>query len=79
MEHAKAHRTKKEKKEMSHFGKFVTEGNEKADDLAKARRAVLHEGFVVGARAKPVQQERSVRSLAVRSQLSLLGGGMERM
>ena len=28
VEHVKAHRTKKEKKEMSHFGKFVTEGNE---------------------------------------------------
>ena len=33
--HVKAHCTKKEKKVMSHFEKFVTEGNEKADDLAK--------------------------------------------
>ena len=33
VEHVKAHRTKKEKKEMSHFEKFVTEGNEKADEL----------------------------------------------
>ena len=36
MEHVKAHRTKKEKQEMSHLEKFVTEGNEKADELAKA-------------------------------------------
>ena len=35
VEHVKAHRTKKEKKDMSHFEKFVTEGNEKADELAK--------------------------------------------
>ena len=38
--HVKAHRTKKEKKEMSHFEKFVIEGNEKADDLAKGRSNV---------------------------------------
>ena len=31
----KAHRTKKEKKEMTLFEKFVTEDNEKADELAK--------------------------------------------
>ena len=31
-----AHRTKKEKKKMSHFERFVTKGNEKADELAKA-------------------------------------------
>ena len=36
MVEVKAHRTKKEKKEMSHFESFVTEGNEKADELAKA-------------------------------------------
>ena len=32
VEHAKAHRTKKEKTQMSHVEKFVTEGNEKADE-----------------------------------------------
>ena len=36
MVEVKAHRTKKEKKEMSHFESFVTDGNEKADELAKA-------------------------------------------
>ena len=43
VEHVKAHRTKKDKKEMSQFGKFVAEGNEKADELAKAV-AMLDEG-----------------------------------
>ena len=40
VEHVKAHRTKKDKKEMSHFERFVTEGNEKADVLAKNRSNV---------------------------------------
>ena len=47
VEHVKAHRTKKEKKEMSHFEKFVTEGNETADELAKAG-ALMDEGFICG-------------------------------
>ena len=34
VEHVKAHRTKKEQKEISCFEKFVTEGNEKGDELA---------------------------------------------
>ena len=58
VEHVKAHRTKKDKKEMSHFEKkFVTEGNEKADELAK-EGAMLDEGFMAETRAKTVQQER---------------------
>ena len=36
VKHAKAHRTEKDKREMWHFGTFVTDGNEKADELAKA-------------------------------------------
>ena len=30
VEHVKAHRTKKDKKDMSHFERFVTDGNEEA-------------------------------------------------
>ena len=45
VEHVKAHRTKKEKKNMSQFERFVTEGNKKADELAKAG-AMLDEGFL---------------------------------
>ena len=58
VEHAKAHRSKKDKKEMSHFEKLVTKGNEKADELAKAG-AMLNEGYVAQVRAKTVQQERA--------------------
>ena len=36
VEHVEAHRTKNGKKFLSHVEKFVTEGNEKADELAKA-------------------------------------------
>ena len=53
----KAHRTKKDKKEMSYFENFVTEGNKKADELAK-KGAMLDEGFMADARAKTMEQER---------------------
>ena len=79
VEHVKAHRTKEEKKEMSHFEKFVTEGKEKADELAIAG-AMLDEGFRTEARAKTMQQERrGVCSSAVYSQLPLFSGRMERL
>ena len=52
VEHVNAHRTKKEK-DMSHFAKFVAEGNEKADEAAKAG-AMLGEGFMAEVRAKTV-------------------------
>ena len=57
VEHVKAHHAKKEKENMSQFEKFVTEGNEKAEDLAKAG-TMLNEGFMAEARAKTVLQER---------------------
>ena len=65
VEHVKAHRTKKEKKEMSKYEKFVTKGNEKADELAKAG-AMLDEGFMAEARAKTMQQEREEMYVALR-------------
>ena len=37
VERAMAHRTKKEKKNMPHFERFVTEGNEKVDGFGKSR------------------------------------------
>ena len=40
VEHLKAHRTKKEKENMSHFEKCVTEGNEKADDRSNVGRRI---------------------------------------
>ena len=57
VEHVKAHRTKKDKTYLSDFEKFVTEGNEKADELAK-EGAMLDEGNMVETRAKTAQQER---------------------
>ena len=45
--HVKAHRTKKEK--MTQFERFVTEGDEKADELAKAG-GMLDEGFMAEVR-----------------------------
>ena len=73
---SKAHRTEKDKKEMPHFERFVTDGNEKADELAK-EGAMLDEGLMAQTRAKTVQQEREEVSLAVHSQPPLLGGGMK--
>ena len=48
---------KKDNKEMSNFEKFATEGNENADELAKAG-VMLDEGLRAEARAKTVQQGR---------------------
>ena len=57
VEHVKAHHTENEKTKMSHFEKFVTEGNEKADELAK-EGAMWDSGFLAQARASTIQQER---------------------
>ena len=57
VEHAKAHRTEKERQQMSLFEKLLTEGNEKADELAK-EGAMLNGGFTAQARASTIQQER---------------------
>ena len=54
VEHVKAHRTKKD---ISHFVWFITEGNEKADELAK-EGALLDKGFTAEARTETMQQER---------------------
>ena len=43
VEHVKAHRTKKDKKEMSRIDKFIIEGNEKADELAEARAKTVQQ------------------------------------
>ena len=56
VEHVKAHRTKKEKKDMSHYEKFVTESNEKADELAKEGALLDEEGFMAEARAKTKEE-----------------------
>ena len=55
--HVKAHRTKKEKEKMTQFERFVTEGTDKADELAKAG-AMLDEGLMAEVRADTVRQGR---------------------
>ena len=57
VEPVKANRTKKDKKTVTQFERSVTEGNEKADELAKAG-AMLDEGFMAEARSETMQQER---------------------
>ena len=57
VEHVKAHRKEKDNKEMTHSEKLVIDGNERADELAKAG-AMLDEGFMAQTRAKTVQEER---------------------
>ena len=47
----------KKGKGVSHVEKFVTEGNEKADELAKAG-GLLDERFMAEARGETMQQER---------------------
>ena len=46
--HVKTHRTKKEKEKMTKIERFVTEVNEKPDELAKAG-AMLDEVFMTEA------------------------------
>ena len=62
---------------MTKIETFVTEGNEKAGELAKAG-AMLDEGFMAEVRAVTMKQE-SVRSLAICCQLPLFSGGRERL
>ena len=49
---------------MTQFEMFVTEGNEKADDLARAG-AMLDEGFMAEARAETMQQAREEVHMAL--------------
>ena len=53
----KAHRSKKEMQSVSLFENFITEGNEKADELAK-EGAMLDGGDMAQVRVSTVQQER---------------------
>ena len=77
VERVKAHRTKKDEKEMSLFEKFVTEGNEKADALAK-------EGAMLDERGRSnvgrkIYGGSEGKDSSENSQLSLYGRGMERL
>ena len=57
LEHVKAHRTKKGKKNTPQLDRFVTGGGENADELAKAG-AMLDERLMAEASSETMQQER---------------------
>ena len=57
IEYVKAHRSKKEIQQMSLFEHFITECNEKADQLTK-EGTMLDGGDMAQVRAITVQQER---------------------
>ena len=59
VEHVKAHHTKKEKNNMSQFQKFVTEGNEKADDSTRAKAMLKKQRSK--SRSKDNERSRKVR------------------
>ena len=79
VEHVEAHRAEKDKKEMSRFERFVADGNEKTDELAK--EGAMKDGFMAQVRAKTFSagKRRSVCSITVCGQLPLFGLRMERL
>ena len=79
VEHVKAHRSEKEMQEMSFFYEnFMTEGNGKADEPAKAE-ARLDGGDVAQVRHHDAAGTGGGScSIEICGKLSLSGGGMER-
>ena len=73
VEHVKAHRAKNDKKEMSCFDKFVTEGNEKKP-MSWQRQ---EQCWMKDLRRKQGQKRCSKREKKI--QLSLFGGRVERL
>ena len=59
---------------MSHFEKFITEGNEKADELIDKSRSKAGRGVLWQKR-----EERQCSRSEKRCKLALVGGGMERL
>ena len=59
VKHVKAHRTKKAKHDMSHSERFITEGNEKADERAKIG-TMLDGSYMAQIGVCAVQQKREV-------------------
>ena len=78
VEHVKAHRTKKDKKDTSRFEKFVTDGSEKAD-WAGEGRCDFGRRIYGGSESKDgaAGTRGSICSLAVCSEFSLFGRRLE--
>ena len=80
VEHVKAHRTKKEQKQMSQFERFVTEGTEKAVELARQKQEQCWTKDLWQKQEQKLCSRRErggVCSIAVCSQLPLPGRTME--
>ena len=75
VEHVKAHRSKKEKKDMALFGSLVTEGSERADVLATGGCNAGGRNGTDQGQHSSAEKEGGLRDVAVRSQLSLFRGG----
>ena len=60
VEYVESHRSEKEKQQMSLFEHFITEGTEKADELAQDG-AMLDGGVIAQIRASTVQQKKRRR------------------
>ena len=69
-------RHEERERKKTQFERFIAEGNEKADELAKAG-AMMDEGFTAEVRADSIKQEREEVYVAL--QYALFGGGMERL
>ena len=79
-EHVKAHRSEKEETTNVALRRFVTEGDEKADEYAKDG-AVMYGRVMAQIRASTVQQKREEAQAALQyaASFSLFGGGMARL
>ena len=67
---------------MTQLGRFVTEGNEKADELAKQKQCWTKDLWQKRVQKLSSRRERDrggVCSFAVCGQLPLFGGGMEKL
>ena len=79
VEHVKAHRSKKEKQEMKVFERFVTEGNERSDELAKDSNAGRRRNGSEKGQHRSTEKGGGLSGIALLGQLALFGGGMERL
>ena len=79
VEHVKAHRSKKEVKEMKLFERFATEGNERADELAKDSNAGWRRNGPEKGQHRSTEKEGGLSGIALLDELSLVGGEMMRL
>ena len=79
VEHVKAHRSKKEVEEMKLFERFVTEGSERSDEFAKDSNAGRRRHGSEKGQHRSTEKGGGLSGITLLGQLSLFGGGMERL